>query len=332
MTAPHAERVRLGANGPLVTRLGLGASVIGGLFAPVEEEDALAVVEAALDEGLAYVDTAPLYGLGRSEELVGRVLAGRPRSDVTLSTKVGRLLRHDPPRHEQLPAGMWPDADGLRPVFDFSRDGVLRSFEESLERLGTDRVDVVYVHDPHDHLDEAISAALPALAELRAQGTVAAIGVGMDDVAALTRVVAETDVDCILLAGRYTLLDRSAADELLPSCSRRGVGVVVGGVFNSGVLADPQAGARYDYEPASAAILERARRLHDACARHGVDLPAAALQFPLRHPAVTAVLTGVRSVDELRANVRAFDERLPEALWEELAEPGLAPAGVAVTP
>ncbi|MDQ3161715.1 MAG: aldo/keto reductase [Actinomycetota bacterium] len=315
----HAVQARLGANGPRVSQLGLGASAIGGLFTPVSEAEGLAVVGAAVELGISYVDTAPLYGLGRSERLIGQALRELPRDDVTVSTKVGRLLRDDPPVHEELPDGMWPDTGATKPVFDFSRDGILRSFEESLARLGLDRVDVLYVHDPHEHLDEAISAALPALAELREQRVLGAIGVGMGDADALARVVREADVDCILLAGRYTLLDRSGADELLPLCELADVAVVAGGVFNSGVLADPGDGARYEYAPAAADVVERARLMRGVCASHGVALPAAALQFPLRHPAVVTVLTGVRSVDELRQNVAHFDADVPEALWEELA-------------
>ena len=326
----HAELVPLGKTGLTVTRLGLGASVIGGLFAPVDEAEGHAVVRAALEHGVAYLDTAPLYGLGRSERLVGDVVRTVARDSFVVSTKVGRLLRADPPRFESLPAGMWHVPSDLKPVFDFSREGVRQSVEESLERLGLERLDIVYVHDPHEHLLQAIDEALPALHELRSEGLVDAIGVGMDDPAALARIVREADVDCVLLAGRYTLLDQQAAADLLPLCGRTGVGVVIGGVFNSGVLADPTLGARFDYAPTEPDVLERARRLREVCAAHRIPLAAAALQFPLGDPAVCSVLTGVRSVEELAQNVRNFDLPVPGALWHELLDEGLLPAEMPV--
>lgn len=326
----HAERVPLGTSGWTVTRLGLGASVIGGLFAPVDDAEGRAVVRAALELGVAYVDTAPLYGLGRSEALVGDVLRTFPRDGFTISTKVGRLLRADPPDFESLPEGMWHVSSELKPVFDFTREGVRTSVEESLARLDLDRLDVVYVHDPHDHLSQAIDEALPALHELQSEGLVGAIGVGMDDPGALARIAREADIDCVLLAGRYTLLDQQAVGELLPLCGRSGVGVVVGGVFNSGVLAEPVPGARFDYAPAEPDVLERARRLDEVCASHGIPLAAAALQFPLGHPAVCSVLVGARSVDELEQNVRNFDLPIPGALWHELLDQGLLPPGMPV--
>lgn len=322
----HADLVPLGTSGLSVTRLGLGASVIGGLFAPVDEAEGHAVVRAALEQGIGYVDTAPLYGLGRSERLVGDVLRTFPRDAFSISTKVGRLLRADAPHFEPLPDGMWHTPSDLKPVFDFSREGVRTSVEESLARLGLERLDLVYVHDPHAHLPQAIAEALPALRELRAEGMVGAIGVGMDDPGALARIVREADVDCVLLAGRYTLLDQQALGELLPLCQRTNVGVVLGGVFNSGVLADPTPGARFDYAPAEPEVLERARRLRAVCAANEIPLTAAALQFPLGHPAVSAVLTGVRSVSELEENMRDFDLPIPGALWHDLLEEGLLPA------
>jgi D-threo-aldose 1-dehydrogenase len=321
----HADSVVLGPGGPVVSRLGLGASVIGGLFAPVTDSEADAVVRAALELGIRYVDTAPLYGLGASERRVGEALAGRPRETFTLSTKVGRLLRERPARHEELPEGMWHTGGTLESVFDYSRDGTRRALVESLERLGVDRVDVAYVHDPEDHLDQALAEALPALEELREDGLVGAIGAGMTDAAALARIVREFRPDCILLAGRYTLLDQSALDDLLPLCEREGVPVVVGGVLNSGILADPVPGARFDYVEALAPILERARLAASICASHDVPLPAAAFQFAAAHPAVVSVLSGVRSVRELYANVDHFDRGLPAQLWDDLVASGILP-------
>jgi D-threo-aldose 1-dehydrogenase len=196
---------------------------------------------------------------------------------------------------------------------------VLRSFEESLRRLGLERVDVVLIHDPDDHMDAALGEAYPALEELRGRGVVRAIGAGMNQAPALARFVRETDIDCVLLAGRYTLLDRSAAADLLPACVERGVAVIAGGVLNSGILAAPRPGATYDYAPAPPELLERARAIEATCGRHGVPLPAAALQFPLRHPAVAAVLVGARSPAEITEDARLFELPVPDALWDELA-------------
>ena len=321
----HAETSVLGPGGPVVTRLGLGGSTIGGLFAPVTDTEAHAVVRTALDLGIRYLDTAPLYGLGASERRVGEALAGRPRNTFTLSTKVGRLLREHAVAPEKLPDGMWHVPEGLKPVLDFGRDATRRALMESLERLGLERVDIAYVHDPDDHLDLAIAEALPALAELRGQGLVGAIGAGMTDATALARIVREFGPDCVLLAGRYTLLDQSALHELLPLCEREGVPVVVGGVLNSGVLADPAPGARFDYVAAPAEVLDRAQRAAAVCASHDVPLPAAALQFALAHPAVVSVLTGVRSVAELVANIDHFDRELPPQLWDDLVTAGILP-------
>jgi D-threo-aldose 1-dehydrogenase len=289
-------------------RLGLGTAPLGGLFAPVAEADAIAVVERALAAGIRLVDTAPLYGYGVAEERVGRVLAREPRESFLLSTKVGRLIRPGTPDQEFLNA-----PPGRAAVFDFGYDGALRSLEESLERLGLDRVDIVLVHDPDDHVDGALAGAVRAVVDLRDQGVVGAVGVGVNR--PLSRFVREADLDCVLLAGRHTLLDRSAVDEFLPLCLERGVSVIAGGVFNSGVLAE---GATFDYAPAGRDVLERVEALRAVCERHGVPLKAAALQFPLRHPAVTTVLTGVRSVAELEENVRLFALDLPADLWAEL--------------
>jgi D-threo-aldose 1-dehydrogenase len=298
---PEQVGVQLGRTGVTVTQLGLGCAPIGGLYEPVSEADAGAVVDRAWEHGLRLFDTAPLYGSGLSERRVGAALRDRPRDALVLSTKVGRLLR----------AG--------EPVFDFSFDGVLRSLEESLERLGLDRVDVVYIHDPDDHFDEALAGAYPALERLRGEGVVRAIGVGMNQSEMLARFARETDVDCVLLAGRYTLLDRSALGELLPLCLERGVAVVAGGVFNSGALVGD---AHYDYAPAEPAVLDRVSRLAEICTRWHVPLAAAAVQFPLGHPAVACVLVGCRSSVEVDEDVALFELELPAGLWEELDAEG----------
>jgi D-threo-aldose 1-dehydrogenase len=308
------ERRALGASGVAVTRVALGCAPLGGLFAPVSEEQARATVDAAWELGVRTFDTAPHYGAGVSERRVGAALRARPRDELVLCTKVGRLL---------VPAaapsrGMFAGEPPVERVFDFSRDGVRRSLAESLERLGLDRVDVVHVHDPDDHMEQAIAQALPALVELREQGAIGAVGAGMNAAAPLARIVRAADVDCVLVAGRHTLLDQSADAELLPLCRARGVAVIAAGVFNSGVLADPRPGATFEYEPAPAATIERARAIAAVCARRGVALATAATAFALRHPAVTCVLLGARSPAEVRADVEAAATPVPEALWDDL--------------
>ena len=297
-----------------LSRIGLGTAPLGGLYASVPDATAHAVVRRALEAGLAYIDTAPQYGHGTAERRLGAALAGVDRERYILSTKVGRLIVPRP----GADTGIFADAPPSDAVFDFSADGIRRSLEASLGRLGLDAVDIVYIHDPDDFEERALREAYPALERLRADGLVRAIGVGMNQTRVLERFVRETDVDVILVAGRYTLLDRSAASSLLPACRERGVAVVVGGVFNSGVLADPRPGARYDYAPAGEDVLDRARALAAICERHGVSLRAAALQFPLRHPAVTSVLVGARSAPELDDCLTQLACEIPAELWAEV--------------
>jgi D-threo-aldose 1-dehydrogenase len=321
--------VPLGRRGLEVTRLGFGGAPIGGLFAPVTDEAAAAALDAVWDTGVRLVDTAPHYGAGLSERRIGAWLRGRAwqeREQLVISTKVGRLLVEPdggpPPEGAEGFYGALP----YQRVFDYSRDGVLRSVEQSLARLGVDRVGVLLIHDPDEHWEQAAGEAYPTLHELRGEGVTAAIGAGMNQAELLARFVRETDVDCVLLAGRYTLLDQRGLVELLPLCEERGVAVIAGGVFNSGVLADPGEGATFDYAPAPREVLDRARRLAAVCARHGVPLTAAALRFPLAHPAVTTVLTGARSGAEFRENAALLDVPIPGAVWEELRATGLLPA------
>lgn len=306
-----------------MTRLGFGAAPIGNLFRAVGDDDARAAVDAAWRAGVRFFDTAPLYGHGLSEQRLGAALRARPRDEIVVATKVGRLLVPDdgPPPDDGFVA-----TPPLRPVFDFSYDATLRSLEESLARLGLDRVDVLHVHDPDDHAEEALRGAFPALRRLRDEGVVGAIGAGMNQSALLARFVREADVDCVLLAGRYTLLEQGALDDLLPICAERGVGVIAAGVFNSGLLADPAPGTTYDYRPAPAPVLERARQLATICARHDVPLKAAALQFPLAHPAVACVLTGARSAAEIDENARLSTTPIPDALWDDLRRAGMIAA------
>ena len=318
------ETVALGRSGLRVSRLGLGTAPLGNLFTEVPESDADATVDTALAAGITFLDTAPHYGLGVAERRLGRRLARLPRERFVLSTKVGRLVR-------PLEAGETADPEGFvatpaaKRVWDFSRDGVRRSLDESLDRLGLDRVDVALVHDPDAHEQEASEQAFPALAELRDQGVVRAIGAGMNQAEMLTRFVRELDLDLVLMAGRYSLLDQRALAELLPACAERGVAVVIGGVFNSGLLADPGPGATFDYAPAPPELVERAGRLQAVCARHGVPLRAAALAFPFGHPAVANVLVGARTAAEVQDAVAMLGRPVPTDLWTELVAEGLLP-------
>ncbi|MBY8848453.1 aldo/keto reductase [Saccharothrix sp. MB29] len=298
-----------------LTRLGVGGGPLGNLYTPVSDEDAFAALEAAWDAGVRYFDTAPHYGLGLSERRLGEFLRGRPRNSFVVSTKVGRLLEPSSAGGDDLANGFAVPATSRR-VWDFGADGVRRSLESSLERLGLDRVDVVYLHDPDDHWERAASSAVPALVSWREQGVVDAVGVGMNQWELPARFVRETGADVVLLAGRYTLLDRSGAP-LLDLCAERGVPVVAAGVFNSGLLAG---GGTYDYRTAPPGPVARARQ-SPGCASGTVALPSAAVRFPLRHPAVVSVLVGVRTAEEVRANAAALSADVPDGLWEALEEP-----------
>lgn len=317
------KRSRLGRTDVEVTQLGFGGGPLGGLFEPLDDATAAAALAAAWEAGVRYYDTSPHYGIGHSERRTGEHLRDQARGDFTLSTKVGRLL---------VPQ----DADGRmdesfqvpathRRVWDFSRDGILRSVEDSLARLDTDRIDVLFLHDAEDRFEDALRTGYPALAELRDQGVVGAVGAGMFDNTKLTRLVTETDADVVMLSGRYTLLDHRALDDLLPACAERGVSVLAASVFNSGLLATdrPAPGARFDYAPAGADLVARAERLADVCAAHGVTLPQAAMAFPLQHPAVAGVVVGMRTADEARRNAAAFAAPVPPALWDDLRGEGL---------
>lgn len=302
-------RVRYGRTELHLTRLGLGLAHLGDQDDAATARRAVATIDRAWEHGLRLYDTAPYYGVGLSEGWAGAALRPRPRAEFVFSTKVGRLLAPQPP--------------GWR--FDFAPEAVRDSLAASLERTGLSRVDLLHLHDPDDHWEAAAGGALDTLHELRAAGEVGAVAVGMNQTAMLTRFVTERRVDGILVAGRYSLLDQSAADRLLPACAERGVGVVVGGVFNSSVLADPRPGATYDYAPVDAERLARARAIGAVCQRYGVPLRAAAIQFPLGHPAVTAVLFGAKSPVEVDAGLAAFRHGIPPALWRALKTEGLLP-------
>lgn len=315
----------LGRGGLRVGPFGFGAAVIGNLYTAVEPETADATVRAALDCGVRYFDTAPHYGLGLSEERLGAGIAGFDRSDLIISTKVGRLLLDNPEGADQRDTELFDVPARKRRVYDYSREGVLRSLESSLERLGTDHVDILFVHDPDNHYQEALDGAFPALEELRGQGVIRSYGAGMNSPRMLADFVRNTDLDVVMLAGRYTLLDQGAQAELLPLCAERGVSMVAAGVFNSGLLARerPAPDATYDYTPARQEVIARANQIADVCERHGVTLPQAAAQFPLNHPAVATVVLGARTASEVTRNATLFDRPVPLECWQELVAEGL---------
>ncbi|MEV5893799.1 aldo/keto reductase [Nonomuraea fuscirosea] len=314
---------RLGRTAVRVTELGFGGGPLGGLFEPLDDDTAARALTAAWQAGIRSFDTSPHYGIGHSERRIGELLRGRPRAEFTLSTKVGRLLVPQEARGRMDESFAVPATH--RRVWDFTRGGIRRSVEDSLTRMGVDRIDVLYLHDAEEHFEAALRDGYPALAELRAQGMVGAVGAGMYDPGKLTRLVRETDADVIMLSGRYTLLDQSALEELLPACAERGVSVLAASVFNSGLLATgrPVEGARFDYAPAGAEPVKRAHRIADVCEAHGVSVPQAAMAFPLLHPVVAGIVVGMRSAREVRAGVAAFSAGVPAGLWSDLRAEGL---------
>lgn len=340
MAVEPSDRLTLRRSGLHLTRLGFGAASIGGLFSAVSDEDALATASAAWDLGIRLFDMAPLYGYGAAERRMGLALAARPRDEYVLSTKVGRLVRRvdaiapgadiDRQALDGREDAFYARTEPVRLVFDFTADGVRRSIQESLERLRLERIDIALIHDPDEHWEQAIGEAWPALARMRDEGIIRAVGAGMNQSAMLARFAREGDFDVFLLAGRYTLLDQEALAELLPLCVERGIGILLGGVMNSGVLVDPRPGSRFNYQPAPAAIVERARRLAAVCDRHGVPLRAAAVQFPLAHPAVVSLIAGVRRIDHLAEYPDLMRHPIPAALWDDLRAEGLIPPGAPV--
>lgn len=310
--------------------LGYGAANVGNLYRALTDDEATAVLEAAWEAGIRYWDTAPHYGLGLSERRLGAFLATKPRDEFVLSTKVGRLLRPNPDwAGEQDLAHDFAVPANLRRVWDLSAAGIRTSLEESLERLGLDRVDVLFLHDPEQHdLEQATGEALPALAELRDAGVVRAVGVGSMVPEALTRGAASGSADLLMVAGRFTLAEQPAAADVLPACERSGVGIVNASVFNSGLLARemPDASARYEYGAVPAELLDRVRRIAAVCRAHGTSLPTAALQFALRSPLVRTVVVGSSRPAQIRDNADRMREQVPEELWAELAADGLIPA------
>jgi len=343
------EWVRLGGSGVRATRMGIGTNPLAGLMEGISPATARVVVEAAWDEGVRFFDMAPLYGYGFAERFVGEVLRHRPRSDYTLTTKVGRLLMHDGPAAREdrtmLVEGepLYKDTEDVKPYFDYTYDGVMRSLEASRERSGIERFDIVHIHDPELYMDEAAEEAYRALDELRRSGDVGAIGVGSNNWDCHLELLERGDFDVILLAGRYPLLDQSALPQLMPLCDLRGVAVIAAGVLNSGILAHPDPGSiagishdaaamgtwkdnvTFNYEPAGTEIIERAAAIKAVCDRHGVPLFAAAVQFPLHHPAVPAIVIGPRAPEHIKANNEALRFPIPDDLWAELKHEGLLP-------
>ena len=315
----HSELIQIHGTDVQVSKLSLGTAPLGGLFKNVAEFESDAVFKEALDAGIAYVDTAPLYGYGVGEIRVGRGIKNHPRQPA-ISTKVGRLLRPGiNTEHDKF-----PDSDPNTEIyFDYSASGIRKSLEESLQRLGRDSVEIVYIHDADSWVSDAINVVYPELHKMREEGLLKAIGIGMNWCPTSIAIMKETELNIALIAGRFTLLDQSAQEELYPLALKKKVSIIAAGVFNSGVLANPVDGAHYDYEPASAEILHKARAIGKYLERFNVSLPAAALQFPLRHPAVASILTGAGSVAELRANIASFDQELPRELWNDMEKEGL---------
>ena len=323
--ARHSELVKIPKIDISISKLALGTAPLGGLFTSVPESQAEETILSAINSGISYFDTAPLYGYGNAERRLGSALrkSGKP---FVISSKVGRVLNQIDPvtKSTDDSLGSYVDVDpNLTPIFDFSRDGILRSIEDTLKRTGLSRIDIAYIHDADDRIGEAIEKSYPVLSELRSQGVLSGIGVGMNYCAPSVRAVKEMDLDIILIAGRFSLLDQSAQDELFVECMKKKTGVVIGGVYNSGILANPIKGATYDYEPARDELIERAIAIREILSKFNIPLTAAAIQFPLRHPAVTAVLTGSRSVAELQANINDFDREIPQSAWDAIDESGL---------
>jgi D-threo-aldose 1-dehydrogenase len=298
--------------------LGHGAANVGNLYRAMTDEEAWAVLDAAWEAGIRYFDAAPHYGLGLSERRLGAFLAGKPRGEYTVSTKAGRLLRPSPETADRLDdENQFAVPASLRRVWDFSADGIRTSLEESLQRLGLDRVDVLFLHDPDEHdLEAGLDSSVPALAALREEGLVSEVGIGSKSTEALLAAVRTGALDLAMVAGRYTLLEQAGA--LVAACRENGVGIVAAAVYNSGLLASPRPGGRYEYGDVPADVLARAERLAQVCERHGVTLPEAALQFPLREPAVRSVVVGAATPEQVRENARRFAVEIPEALWDEL--------------
>ncbi len=316
-----------------VSEMGFGGAPLGNLYAELADDEALATVRAVYDGGIRYLDTAPYYGHGLSEHRIGQALRNVPRDSFVLSTKIGRLLKPEDP--SRIEPGQFPGCLPFKPVFDYSYDGVMRSFEDSLQRLGFHRIDIMLIHDvdmwTHQTQEatdarfrEVMEGGYKALDKLRAEGVIGAIGCGLNEWQACERFARAGDFDCFLLASRYTLLEQQSLDTLLPLCQQKSISIIIGGPYNTGILATGATpGAYYNYVPAPPEILDKVRKIEAVCARHDVPLPAAALAFPLHHPAVAAVIPGARSVTEIERNIATYQTTIPTALWRDLKSEGL---------
>ena len=309
----HNTQVTL-KSGLQIPEFGIGTSPFGGLFASVSESAVADVISTSMEMGLNYFDTAPHYGMGSAEVRLGRNINHLPRSSFVVSTKVGRLIV---PSEKADDPGWENSTAAVERIFDFSAAGIERSLLESLERLKMESVEMVFIHDPDGAADQAISEAYPVLERLRAEGIVKTIGIGITSNEIPTRFINETDIDVVLIALKYTLLDQSAGAELLPTALRKGVSVIAGGVFNSGILTNPKAGATFNYEPASPEVLARAQKIEKFFLDRGVSLAQAALQFPMQHPAISAILVGCRSADEVTTNVALYNKEIDSHIWSE---------------
>ena len=309
----HNTQVTL-KSGLQIPEFGIGTSPFGGLFASVSESAVADVISTSMELGLNYFDTAPHYGMGSAEVRLGRNINHLPRSSFVVSTKVGRLIV---PSEKADDPGWENSTAAVERIFDFSAAGIERSLLESLERLKMESVEMVFIHDPDGTADQAISEAYPVLERLRAEGIVKTIGIGITSNEIPTRFINETDIDVVLIALKYTLLDQSAGAELLPTALRKGVSVIAGGVFNSGILTNPKAGATFNYEPASPEVLARAQKIEKFFLDRGVSLAQAALQFPMQHPAISAILVGCRSADEVTTNVALYNKEIDSHIWSE---------------
>lgn len=325
---------RLGHGGLAFTEQGFGTAPLGNLYRAISDAEARATLDLAWEAGIRYFDTAPLYGMGLSETRLNPYLRDKPRDDYVLSTKVGRLLEVATPETRDG-QGKWFDVPSRREIYDYGYDGVMRSVEFSLERLGIDRIDILFAHDIDlaNHgsqavldakLEELMQGGYKALLKLREEGVIAAFGAGVNEWQPCQWLAERGDFDLFLLAGRYTLLEQEALESFLPMAEARGIGIVIGGAYNSGILATgPKPGAFYNYEPAPPEILARVERIEALCDRHGVRLVDAAFQFPLRHPAVVSVIPGGQGVAEMESNLAAAGADIPAALWADLKSEGL---------